>query len=75
MRKIFLEKCLLNLFFYRTFPYNDAFATLGRKNRTCHITAPLVLTWHTQLFVTVHILCLEGEGERERALDMATISL
>jgi hypothetical protein len=28
-------------------------ATLGRKNRTCHVTAPPVLTWCTQFFVTV----------------------
>ncbi len=68
MRKIFLEKCLFYLFFYRTFPYNDAFATLGRKKRTCHITAPLVLTWHTQLFVTVrstHLVFGGGGGEGE----------
>jgi hypothetical protein len=44
--------------------------TLGRKNRTCHVTAPLALTWHTQLFVTV--TCV-WRG-RENALDMATIS-
>jgi hypothetical protein len=25
----------------------------GSRNRACHVTAPLVLTWHMQLFVTV----------------------
>jgi hypothetical protein len=36
-------------------------ATLGRKNRTWHFTAPPVLTWRMQLFVTVS--CVRGEGE------------
>jgi hypothetical protein len=36
-------------------------ATLGRKNRTSHVTAPSVLTWHRQLFITV--FCVRrGEG-------------
>jgi hypothetical protein len=45
-------------------------AILGRKNRTCHVMAPPVLTWRMQLFVTVHILCAGGV----RAHDMATSS-
>ncbi len=38
-------------------------ATLGRKKRTLHVTAPLALTWCTQLFVTVSFVW--GGGERE----------
>ncbi len=37
-------------------------ATIGRKNRTCHFMAPLVLTWRKQLFVTVSCV---WRGEKE----------
>jgi hypothetical protein len=36
-------------------------ATLGRKNRTCLVMAPLVLTWSTQLVITVTCVW-RGEG-------------
>ncbi len=37
-------------------------ANLGRRNRTCHVMAPPVLTWRTQLFIKVP--CVWGGGGR-----------
>ncbi len=37
-------------------------ATLGRKNRTCHVTGPSGLTWRTHLFLTVS--CVRRGGGR-----------
>jgi hypothetical protein len=43
-------------------------ATLGRKNRTFHVTSPLVLTCCMQFFLPVSYVCVGGGGEERKPL-------
>ncbi len=39
-------------------------ATLGRKNRTCHVMAPPVLTWRWRIQLLLTVSCVQRRGGR-----------